>query len=224
MTDRIELEAAGRKFQAAVALPPGEGKHGVVIVVHEWHGLNHRFTSMVERLAEEGFIGVAPDLYFGEVAADDARAAQLMQAMQTDTSLEVFRACAAWGKAHTRSNGKVAIMGFCMGGAMSFAAATGVEGLAAAVPFYGLPMAKYLEPSAIGCPIQAHFAKNDDWAKASKAEEIAAAARAAGKSMELFVYDAGHAFMRADDPSKFDAASAKTAWPRATKFLHQHVG
>lgn len=224
MTERIELEVGGRKFGAAIAAPRGEGKHGAVIVVHEWHGLNHRFTAMVERLAEEGFLAIAPDLYFGEVADDDERAGELMQAMKTDVSLEIFAACAAWAKAHSRSNGKVAIMGFCMGGAMAFAASTHVPGLSAAVPFYGLPMAKYLEPRAIGCPIQAHFAKQDDWAKASKAEEIAAAAKAAGKSMELFVYDAGHAFMRADDPSKFDAASAKTAWPRATKFLHAHVG
>lgn len=224
MTERIRLEVGGRTTEAAVALPKGEGKHGAVIVVHEWHGLNHRFTGMAERLAEEGFVAIAPDLYFGEVASDDARAYELMQAMKTDTSLEIFGAASAWAKAHPRCNGHVAILGFCMGGAMAFAASTRLDGLSCAVPFYGLPPGEYLEAGRIGCPIQAHFAKQDDWARADKAEEFAAGAKAAGKQMELFVYDAGHAFMRADDASKFDAAAAKTAWPRTTKFLHQHLG
>lgn len=224
MTERIQLEVDGKTTGAAVALPGGGGKHGAVIVVHEWHGLNHRFTGMVERLAEEGFVAIAPDLYFGEVADDDGRAAQLMHAMKTDTSLATFRAAAAWAKAHPRCNGKVAIMGFCMGGAMAIAAATHVKGLSGAVPFYGLPQTKYMHASDIGCPVQMHFAQRDDWAKASVAEALAESARAAGKDVSVFVYDAGHAFMRADDPSKFDAAAAKTAWPRATKFLHHHVG
>lgn len=224
MTERIQLEVGDERTDAAVAVPEGAGKHGAVIVVHEWHGLNHRFTGMVERLAEEGFVAIAPDLYFGEVADDDGRAAQLMHAMSTDTSLEIFRAAIAWAKAHPRCNGKVAIMGFCMGGAMAFAASTHVQGLSCAVPFYGLPMAKYIHPSDITCPVQAHFARHDDWAKASVAEALAGEAKTVGKDVSVFVYDAGHAFMRADDPSKFDAAAAKTAWPRATKFLHQHVG
>jgi carboxymethylenebutenolidase len=111
-----------------------------------------------------------------------------------------------------------------MGGAMAIAASTHVKGLSCAVPFYGLPQAKYMHAGEIGCPVQAHFAKHDDWAKASVIEALASEAKAAGKDVSVFVYDAGHAFMRHDDPSKFDAAAAKTAWPRATKFLHGHVG
>lgn len=224
MTERIELEAGGRKFGGAVALPAGNAKHGAVIVVHEWHGLNDGIRSITDRLAVEGFLAIAPDLYFGEVAKDDGRAAELMQAMKTDVSLAIFAACAASGKAHARSNGKVAIIGFCMGGAMAFAASTRVTGLSAAVPFYGLPMDEYMDASAVGCPIQAHFARKDDWAKPEKAEAFQKAVAAAGKSMELFVYEAGHAFMRAGDPASFDAASAKAAWGRTMTFLHAHLG
>lgn len=224
MTNRIELEIGGKRTAAAMAVPRGEGKHGAVIVVHEWHGLNDGFRQMCDRLAEEGFLAIAPDLYFGELATDDAKAAQLMQAMKTETSIEIFGACVRWAQAHPRSNQKVAIMGFCMGGAMAFAASTRLSGLSAAVPFYGLPPAEYLDAKAVACPIQAHFAQKDDWAKPEKAEAFKGEVIAAGKSMELFTYEGGHAFMRAGDASKFHAPSAKTAWPRATKFLHTHVG
>ena len=78
--------------------------------------------------------------------------------------------------------------------------------------------------STANAPIQAHFAKKDDWAKASVAEEIQKTVRAGGGSMDLFVYDAGHAFMRASDPQVYEPNSARAAWDRAVEFLRKHLG
>jgi carboxymethylenebutenolidase len=77
--------------------------------------------------------------------------------------------------------------------------------------------------SKITAPVQAHFAKNDDWAKASIAEEIQGQVRAGGGQMDLFVYDAGHAFMRSTDPEVHHPESARLAWERAIAFLTKHL-
>src|SRR5262249_22271177 len=129
----------------------------------------------------------------------------------------------AFLKGHARSTGRVAVTGFCMGGALAFAAARSIDGLAAAVPFYGLPDLPSDEFANVRVPLQAHFARKDDWAKASAAEEIQRKVRAGGGQMDLYVYEAGHAFMRATDPQVYDAASAKVAWERTIEFLKKHL-
>ncbi len=124
-----------------------------------------------------------------------------------------------WLKEQPRSNGKVAVVGFCLGGALTLAAAANVPGLACAVPFYGIPDLSKIDLGKISAPILAHFAGHDDWASPDKARQIQKDALAKGKSFELHVYpDAGHAFMRDSDPAKYHPASAKQAWER----LRQH--
>jgi carboxymethylenebutenolidase len=109
-----------------------------------------------------------------------------------------------------------------LGGALTFASAVNVPGLAAAVPFYGLP--GDLEWSKVTTPIQAHFAQHDDWATAAGAQKIKTAIEAAKRTtMELHVYDAHHAFMRHTDAKKYDEKSAKVAWERTLAFLRAHL-
>jgi carboxymethylenebutenolidase len=224
MHTRIELSAEGVSFFADVYLPSGDGRRGAVVVVHEWHGLNDGVRVLGKRFASEGMIAIVPDLYGGQLAKDDAEAGALMQAMKTGHSLAIFGACQKWVRGHARSNGEVAITGFCMGGAMAFAAATSLPGLSAAVPFYGVPAARFFEPSKVGCPIQAHFARHDDWARADKAEAFQRGVEAAGGTMELHVYDAGHAFMREGDAAAYDPEAAKLAWSRTIAFLRKRLG
>ena len=92
------------------------------------------------------------------------------------------------------------------------------------MPFYGLPQVPPEKFSKVKTPISAHFAKTDDWAKASIAEEIQKAVKSGGGQMDLYVYDAGHAFMRDGDPSHYDEAASKIAWERALAFLKKHLG
>jgi len=207
----------------AIAEPAGAGKVGGVVVIQEWHGLTDQMKGKVDRFAKEGFLALCPDLYHGKVATNDQEAAALMNQLDWGHAVQDIAAATAHLRGHGRCNGKVAVLGFCMGGALAFAAALNVDGLACAVPFYGLPQIPPEQLAKIKIPVQAHFAKNDEWAKASVAEEIQKKIRAAGGHMDLYVYDAGHAFMRETDPSKYDAASAKVAWERTLDFLRKHL-
>jgi carboxymethylenebutenolidase len=158
------------------------------------------------------------------VATNDAEAGALMGALDFGLAVQEIGSAAQWLKEQPRSNGKVAVVGFCLGGALTLAATANVPGLACAVVFYGLPDLSKLDISGITAPILAHFAGTDDWADPNKARALAQEMKSKGKSFELHVYEgAGHAFMRATDPTKYHEASAKLAWPRTLEFLRRHL-
>ncbi len=213
----------GGEIDGELAEPSGSGPVPCVVLVQEWWGVNDHVRSLAERMAQEGFLTLAPDLYHGTVTRDAEQAAKLMGALDTLRAVDEIAGAAAFLKAHPRANGKVGVMGFCMGGALSFAAACHVPGLSAVVPFYGIPAAEKVDYARVTAPIMAHFAARDEWATVSKAEAIEKQLDARGQSMELHVYDAQHAFMNDTRPEVYDADAAKLAWERTIAFFEKHL-
>jgi carboxymethylenebutenolidase len=211
-------------IEAELAEPAGSGKAPGLVLIHEWWGVNEHIRDVAERFAKEGFLVAAPDLYHGKVTEDAAEAEALMTALDTLQAVREIGAAAAYLKQHPRSNGKVGVTGFCMGGALSFASACHVPGLSAVVAFYGIPSAEKVDYAKVTAPVMAHFAKRDDWATVAKAEEIKGQLEGRGHPMELHVYDADHAFMNDTRPEVHDAANAKLAWDRTIAFLKKHLG
>ena len=142
-----------------------------------------------------------------------------MNARGCGKAVQGIGASVAFLRDHPRATGKVAVMGYCMGGALAFASAVHLRGLAAVVPFYGLP--GDLDWSKVDAPVQAHFAKRDDWATVAGAEKIKAAVTV---PMELHIYDADHAFCNDRRPEVFDADACKEAWGRSVAFVRAHTG
>lgn len=224
MSKHIEFSAKSGKVGGELAEPSGSGKVGAVVILQEWHGINDEMKSKVDRFASEGYLALAPDLYHGKVAKNDDEAGKLMSALDFGRAVGEIGGAVQWLKEQPRSNGKVAVLGFCLGGALTFATAANVPGLACAVPFYGLPDLTKLDVGKVTAPILAHFAGHDDWASPDKARQLQKDMQSKGKSMELHVYDgAGHTFMRQTDASKYHEASAKKAWERTFAFLRQHL-
>ncbi|HEY1692464.1 MAG TPA: dienelactone hydrolase family protein [Polyangiaceae bacterium] len=219
MTTHVQFGGLGGEM----AEPEGSGKAGALVVVQEWHGLNAQMKEKVDRVAKAGYLALAPDLFHGTVATNDDQAKELMGALEWNSAVGEIGKAAAHLRAHPRCNGKVGVLGFCMGGALTFAAGRYVSDLACLVPFYGIPQVPTNELAKIKTPIQAHFAKKDDWAKPAEALKIENAVTGAGGAMTLFVYDAGHAFMRDGDPGHFDADASKLAWARTLEFLEKHL-
>lgn len=223
MSTSIQIAGKHGSFEGALTEPAGDAKVGALVVLQEWHGLNAQMKGKVDRFAEAGYLALCPDLYHGKVASTDAEAGALMGALDWKRAMADVADAVAALRVHPRCNGKVGVTGFCLGGALTFATALNVPDLACAVPFYGVPQIPPAGLGAIKAPLCAHFAKVDDWAKASIAEEIQRHVRAAGGSMDLYVYEGGHAFMRETDPAKFHAPSAKLAWERTLAFLKTHL-
>jgi carboxymethylenebutenolidase len=224
MTQPFAFTADGHLVHGGLALPAGDAPAGAVILVHEWYGLNDDMKRLADRFAAEGFVALAVDLYDGRVAADAPEAMQLSSALKTPDAVGIVAAAADALRALPSVNGRVAVTGFCLGGAMAIAAACTVPGLAAAVPFYGTPKAEYVDWSRGDTPLLGHYGRRDPIIPVERPQALADAAQAAGRSFELHFYEAGHAFMREGDPSAYDAPSATLAWERTIAFLRQNLG
>jgi carboxymethylenebutenolidase len=119
--------------------------------------------------------------------------------------------------------GKVGVMGFCMGGALTVASAVHVPGLSAAVCFYGIPPKSFADPAQIRIPFQGHFASRDDWCTPAAVDALVAAMTQAGQHPEVHRYEADHAFVNETRPEVFDRNCANLAWDRTVRFLQDHL-
>jgi carboxymethylenebutenolidase len=224
MTERVAFKSkAGDEASGALALPPGTGVAPALVLIQEYWGLNAHVESLAERFAAEGFVVLAPDLYRGQVTKSAEEAGRLMKSLDYPRAFGDVGGAVEYLRHHARSNGKVAITGFCLGGAITLAAAASAPSLelAAAVPFYGVPW--HTDYTKITCPVQAHFCATDEWAKPSIALDIQKTVQERGGSMEVNVYDAKHAFMNDTRPEVYSPDDAKLAWGRAVAFLKQHA-
>jgi carboxymethylenebutenolidase len=223
-TTRVEFETrTGKKASGELAVPAAAGKAPAVVLIQEWWGVNDHIRSLLERLAEGGFLALAPDLYHGKVTKDPGEAGRLMTALDHAQALQEIEAAAQYLQGHERAGGRVGVMGFCMGGMLTFRAAETISDFFCAVPFYGAPSPAEYNVSKVRAPILAHFATRDGWAKPEVAEQIQKNLTARGGSMTLHLYEADHAFVNDTRPDVYSPENAKLAWERSLAFLHTHL-
>jgi carboxymethylenebutenolidase len=225
MTQRVEFFAEPASHGMAsgyLAEPEGRSQVPGIVLLQEFWGLNNHIKSLAERWAAAGFLTVAPDLYRGAITSDRAEASKLMAGLDRERALADIAGAAKWLGGQARCTGKVGVTGFCMGGAYAFVAAVRVPGLSAVAPFYGVPPS--MDWSQVTAPIQAHFAARDTWATPEAAQQIQRALQQRGATMDLFVYDAEHAFCNDTRPAVFAPEHAALAWQRTVDFMRQHLG
>ncbi len=199
-----------------------ETKSGLpaVIVLQEWWGLNDNIKSIVDRLAAEGFNALAPDLYHGRITQDADEASHLMHGLDFPGAVhEDITSARDYLKAESAS---VAVIGFCMGGALALASAARLTGLASAVCFYGVPPKAFADPADIKIPFQGHFGTKDDWVTPQVVDDMAAAMTAAGNAPDFYSYEADHAFFNKTRPEVHDPEASQQAWNRMIPFLKAH--
>lgn len=197
----------------------GKGRPGIV-VIQEWWGLNDQICGVADRFARAGYNALAPDLYQGRVTQEPDEANHMMEGLDfpgaTHQDLRgATRHLAAMG-------GKVAVMGFCMGGALTIAAAVHIPECAAGVCFYGIPPKDFADPEKIKVPFQGHFANQDDWCTPAAVDALEGDLKKCGATYELFRYDAAHAFFN-EQSDVYDVACQRQSWKRMTDFLAKHL-
>ena len=193
----------------------GQGRPGIV-VIQEWWGLNDQICGVADRFARAGWNTLAPDLYRGRVTAAPDEANHLMEGLNfPDATNQDLRGASRHLQGSSR---KVAVMGFCMGGALTVAALVHIPEFAAGVCFYGIPPKEFADPAKIRAPFQGHFANQDDWCTPAAVDQLEGAMKAAGQSPEIYRYDAAHAFAN-ERSAAYNVACANQAWERMTAFL-----
>lgn len=211
-TQRVTFSSSAGEASGVLVMPEGASKPPGVVVLQEWWGVNDQIQSVAQRYAQEGIAALIPDLYHGKLAKDADEAGKMMNALDRPRALAEI----AGAVAHLRGlgNGKVAVTGYCLGGALALATAVNVRGLAAVVAYYGLP--GDLDWAQVDAPIQAHFATRDTWATVAGAQKIKEAVTV---PMQLHVYEADHAFANDRRPEVYNADAAKQAWDRGLAFI-----
>ena len=218
----------GFVFPAWVAQPDAAPR-GAVVVLQEIFGVNSHIRAVADRFAARGYLAVAPSTFhrvkpgveLGYTGDDMQAGMGLKAAVEALPAPGVMPDIqAAIDYAAARSGRKVGIVGFCWGGLLTWRAACTLNGLSAAVPYYGGGM---VAPEEIArkpkVPVMAHLSDHDH----SAPMEGVNALIKAHPEVEVHVYNADHGF-NCDQRGSYDADAAKLARERVLAFFAQHIG
>ena len=235
VTTRYEkvADGDGGQFDAFCAVPPGGTGPGILLF-QEIFGINDNMRALAERLAEEGYVCLVPDMFWrieprferkDESGMADAFA--IVQKFDFGTAVSDIQAAHTHLLAMPECTGKVGVIGFCLGGGLAFAAATmsrvNGKGPDAAVPYYGSPVNDLLgHVDQLDCPTMFHYGNHDAFIPEAKIAEVEGAVKDR-PGVVLHRYDAGHAFSNWDAPSMYDKEAADVAWARTLEFFAQHL-
>lgn len=216
----------------AVLGVPDSGTGPGVVVVQEIFGVNAYIRDVVERLSAEGYVVVAPHMYWRiepdfvvEATGPDDLPVAFEVAGQHDPADGVRDVGAALAHLASRPEveGPVGVMGFCFGGSMTYLAAAAHDP-ACAVSYYGSMIGGNLDKAgSISCPIQFHFGAEDAFLPNEDVDGLRAATEGMD-NVEILVQDgAGHAFDNHRNPMFSNPDAADAAWARTSAFLAAHL-
>jgi len=221
--------ADGGVLKSWVVYPERAQKAGVVLVIHDIRGMSDMARAMGDQRAQVGFIAIVPDFLSGKGpngGGTDELGAGVGQAIQALAPADVvarLNAAMEYGKKLPASNGKTAVIGFCWGGARSFAFAAAQPALDAAVVYYGASP-ETGDLGRIKAPVEGHYGGDDARVDATIPAAEAEMKRL-GKTYHPHIYEgAGHGFLR--DQAGRDGANlraARQAWPATVAFLKERL-
>lgn len=231
----VQLNTSDGKMGAYVAQPKGEGNYPGIVVIQEAFGVNDHIKKVAERIAAEGNVAIAPDIFHRESErlipySDMAKAIATLQRVQDPKAMEDVGAAIAHLKSQGNvKSGSIGVVGFCMGGRLTYlAAAHHANDVKAAVCYYGggIPMGNPSPLSRTGeikCPMYLFFGAKDQLIPMDHVGQIRAELTSKNVSFQMEVYpEAGHGF-NCDDRGSYHEASAKDAWEKTKSFFARHL-
>ena len=219
----LTLTASDGHTLGAYRADPAGAPRGAIVVIQEIFGVNSHIRSICDRLAEIGFVAIAPALF--DRSERDFQCGYSPEEIErargfiADPDWEAFVRDTDAARAAVADVGKVGIVGFCLGGSVAFLGATRIDGFSAASGFYGGKVAAFADETP-RCPVQLHFGAEDQGIPMSNVESV----RAKRPDCVVYVYEgAGHGF-HCDERASFDPDASKTAWARTLDLFAQNIG
>jgi carboxymethylenebutenolidase len=218
MNRRLIFQANDETAEYYLAVPASNTGRGV-LVLHAWWGLSPVFTSICDRLAEAGFVALAPDLYHGRIASTREQAESIQSTLDNAATYALINRAIEELQNRPEIQGRpIGVVGFSMGG---FWALSLDQDLAAIVTYYGTTDPEYI---TVHAPIMGHFAEHDEFEPLEHVRQVERSLLANGRSVDFHIYpDTRHWFSEDDQPGYYDSAAADLAWQHTIKFLHQHL-
>ncbi|WP_416979617.1 dienelactone hydrolase family protein [Streptomyces sp. T028] len=221
----VTFPSAGGTAHGYLAVPPS-GRGPAVIVIQEWWGLTDHIADVTDRLAREGFVALAPDLYGGNVAHDFQEAGRMMHALPVERGVELLSGAVDYLLARLEvTTDTIGSVGFCMGGGFVLYQAAVDSRVSAAVPFYGVIRGELPDFTHLKAEILGHYAETDVTVPRESLEALQQLIPAqSGITPDIRVYPAQHAFFNDSHPEVYHAESAAKAWDSTLEFLHKRLG
>jgi carboxymethylenebutenolidase len=218
----------GKTVDGYLVEPPNGANAPGIVVIQEWWGLDEQIKEVANRLANAGFRALVPDLYRGKLALEAKEAEHLMNDLNFgDAASQDIRGAVQYLKA--TGSPKVAVTGFCMGGALTVLSACFVPELDATVVWYGNPPAEYVDANNITKPMMGHWSMQDEFFSPVGVDELEQKLKLAGVEHEFHRYEAKHAFANPQSdarglaPLQYHPEAAELAWKRSLDFLNKHL-
>jgi carboxymethylenebutenolidase len=224
-TEIVEYKSAGQSVKAFLAVPQGRGKHPGILVIHEWWGLVPWVKQQTKKLAAQGYVALAVDLYHGQSTTNPSEARQLMQSLPRTRALQDLEAAFNYlaSRPDVDSN-KIASIGWCMGGGWSLRLAEHESKLAACVVNYGELPKSSAEIQAIHAPVLGNFGAEDRGITPPAVRAFASAMKSDGKQINVKIYaGAGHAFENPNNKQGYRPEAAQDAYRRTLAFLNAEL-
>lgn len=225
----ITFTSGDETIKGYLAVPEGKGPFPAIVVIQEWWGLNDWIKGNADRLAKQGYVCLAPDLYRGAVATEMAKARELMGGMPADRAARDLKAAVDTLVARPDvSTDKVGVIGWCLGGGLALSTSLADKRLTACVICYGRVVTDGERLKPLNASVLGIFGKEDKGIPVKTVREFGERLKEQGKTVEaLHEYDAGHGFMREKNgPGKnpeYREGPTKEAWKEIDAFFKKKL-
>jgi carboxymethylenebutenolidase len=220
-TETVQFPAGKDMVTGFIAEPSAAGRHPAVIVLHAWWGLNDWIKDQTLKLAEQGFVALAVDLYGGRTATDANAALDLRMGLKDDIALRDV--LAAYDYLTTRKEvdrDHIGAIGWDMGGGYALRLAIYQQRLGACVVNYGQLPTDPNDIQQILTPVLGNFGALDRGVQPTDVASFEKTMKSLSRRVDIKVYDgAGHGFENPDNKDTYQPAAAADAWARSLAFL-----
>ena len=208
-----------------LATPEKPGRYPGLIVVHEWYGLNDWVKEQTVKLASEGFVALAVDLYRGKVAADAGEAHELSRGLPDDRAvLDLMAGIVYLTTRNDVDHTRVGTIGWCLGGGYAVQLAMHVPRLGACVVNYGALPTDPNDLQNIGAPFLGNFGADDRGITPADVQAFQKSMETIGRKVDIKIYDgAGHGFENPNNKDGYRPQAAEDAWNRTIAFLNKSL-
>jgi carboxymethylenebutenolidase len=218
----IEFPSNSHKIPGYLASPDGSGPFPAVVAIQEWWGLVGHIKDVADRFAAEGFVTLAPDLYHGQIADEPNEARKLAMALDREKTIQEITAAARYLRTLPNVNGKVGIVGWCMGGGLALSAAANGAGADSVVCFYGRPL-DARDTAKLTAPVLGLYGDKDGGNPLSIVQDFDKELAKAGVQHKIHVYaGAEHAFFN-NGRLAFHPEAAADAWKQTLAWFRQYL-